>query len=153
LRDVYNVLRNFLSCKIQRNCNFADSVLNIQLNVSAQQLVVCRQFDARYTTHLPPKAAHVFLFTLCQLCSMSNTMILQFCVFRLQYSIKRISAAIGDMSNTRCALCPTFAAKYSACSCLRYVNTVRIQLTMILTFCLFRIEYSFEYISAAIADM
>jgi hypothetical protein len=45
---------NSVSCQIQRNCNFAYLCLSIQLNVSLLLLVVCRQFDARYSKHFLP---------------------------------------------------------------------------------------------------
>jgi hypothetical protein len=42
---------NSMSCKIQCNCNFADSTLNIHMNVSPLMLLICRLLDARYTAH------------------------------------------------------------------------------------------------------
>jgi hypothetical protein len=42
------------------------------------------------------------------------TMLLQFRIFRLQYSTERICAAIGDISTTQWALHFKFGAKYSA---------------------------------------
>jgi hypothetical protein len=105
---------NCVSCQIQCTCSFAYLGCSIQLNVYPLLLVVWRQFDARYTPHLLSNAAHVLLFTLCQLCSMSNPMILQICVFRLVYSFECISAAIADITATRCAFYSKFAPKYSA---------------------------------------
>ena len=37
-----------------RNCSFANSCINIQINVSTILLQICRQFDSGYTAHLLP---------------------------------------------------------------------------------------------------
>jgi hypothetical protein len=51
----------------------AYSVLNIQLNVSALQLEISRQFNVRYTAYLVPYIAHTLQFTLCELWSRAYT--------------------------------------------------------------------------------
>jgi hypothetical protein len=60
-----------------------------------------------------PNTAHILQFTLFELWSQTSTMNLHLHVFRLQYSTKRISAAIGDMSTIQCALYWKLCAKYS----------------------------------------
>jgi hypothetical protein len=100
-------------CQIICNCTFVYLGISIQLNVSPLPMVICRQFDARYFPHLLSNTAHVLLFMQCQLWTRSNTMLLQFCIFRPQYSFERISAAIGDMTTIRCGLYSTIAAKCS----------------------------------------
>jgi hypothetical protein len=60
-------------CQIHYNCGFTHLGLNIQLHVSPLLLVVCRQFDARYTPHSLPNTAHINRFAQCQLCVLSNT--------------------------------------------------------------------------------
>ena len=112
------------SPQIQRNCNFADSVLNIQFSVSQFLFQISRQFDARYTLHLLPNTADLLLFTLSQLGSRTNTMLLQYCIFRLQNPFGHISAGIGDMSTIRCVSYSTYPALIQRTSFgLRYVNT------------------------------
>jgi hypothetical protein len=86
--------------------------------------VICRQFDERYTAHLLANTAHVLLCTLCQLRSMSNPTLLQFCILRLQYPFEYISAAFGDMSTIQCALHTAFADKYSARHPVEAVSTL-----------------------------
>jgi hypothetical protein len=99
--------------KIQYNYNSCYSWYNIQLNVIPSILVMCRQFNARYTPHLLPNKGRILLFSLCQQWSLSNKIYLHFLLFSLQYSIGRISVDIGEMSRIQCALYSTFAAKFS----------------------------------------
>jgi hypothetical protein len=61
-----------------------------------------------------PNTGHNILFTLWQHRSWSNPIYVYFLMFRLQYSIERISVDIGDMSTTHWALYSTFAVKYRA---------------------------------------
>jgi hypothetical protein len=98
----------------QRSCSFVSSVLNIQLNVSPFLSQICRQFCVRYTLCLLPNAAAIGRFVLFQLRSHSNPRELQFCIYRLEYSLERISAAVIYMWKIRCALHSIIAAKYSA---------------------------------------
>jgi hypothetical protein len=63
---------------------------------------------------LGANTAHNFQLTQCELRSRTYTMHLQLCLFRLQYSSERISAAIGDISTIQCALYCNLWAKYSA---------------------------------------
>jgi hypothetical protein len=107
----------YLNCgpgHIQRNYSSAYSGVNIQLSVSALPLLIYRQFSVRYTTNMVPNTAHIFKFTLYELWSRTYTMNLQLLIFRLQYSTERISAAIGDLSGTQCALYCKLCAEYSA---------------------------------------
>jgi hypothetical protein len=67
---------------IQWNDNTAYSVFNIQLNVSALLLEICRQFSERYTAILVPNTAHILQFMLCELCSRPYTKHLQLSIFR-----------------------------------------------------------------------
>jgi hypothetical protein len=119
LSSKYNVhqpvclISNPAHCRIKHNCSLADSDSNIQLNVPSLLLNICRQFDERNTHHLLPNAAYTIGFTLYQLWSPANPTQLQFCTFRLQYSIGRVSDAIVDTSTIRCALYSTPAAKCS----------------------------------------
>jgi hypothetical protein len=82
----------------------AYSGFNIQLNVSALILEICRQFNATYTAIIVPNIAHTLYITLCELWSRTYTMYLQLHIFRIQYSAGRIFAVIGDISTTQCAL-------------------------------------------------
>ena len=52
--------------QIQRNCCFAYSCLNVQVNVSALLLDTCRKCDARYTSQLQPNTV-LIRFALCRL--------------------------------------------------------------------------------------
>jgi hypothetical protein len=90
------------------------SGFNIQLNVSPLILVICRQFNERYTPHFLPNTGNDIRFTLCHLYSRPNPIQLHFSIFRLQYSIERIFFDTGDMSIIQCALCSTFIVKYTA---------------------------------------
>ena len=49
-------------CYMQCNCCFADSDSNIQLHVSPLVLLICRQFDVSYTSHLLPNIVHTSHF-------------------------------------------------------------------------------------------
>jgi hypothetical protein len=100
------------SRKIQYNNSSCHSGFNLQLNVSPLRLVVCRQIDACYTPHLLPNTRHNIRFTLCQLWCRSNTILLLFLIFRLQYLIESISVDIDDMSTIQYTLYSTFAAKH-----------------------------------------
>jgi hypothetical protein len=77
---------------------------NIQLIVSAQLLEICRQFREPYTVNMVPNTAHDLQFAQCGLWSRTYTMYLQLHIFRVQYSNKRSSAAIGDISTMQCAV-------------------------------------------------
>jgi hypothetical protein len=90
------------------------SDFNIQLNESALLLEICRQFNVRYTAYIVPNTAHILQFTLSELWSRTYTMEIQSRIFKLQYSTKRICAAIGDMSSIQYALYCIYCAKYSA---------------------------------------
>jgi hypothetical protein len=92
----------------------AYSGLNIQLNVSALQLEISRQFNVRYTATLAPNIAHNLQFTLRELWPKSYTKYLQVRIYMLQYSMERICAAIGDNRTFRLPLCCKLGAKYSA---------------------------------------
>jgi hypothetical protein len=99
---------------IQYYYSSAYSGLNIQLNVSALLLDICRHFGARCTANLVPNTAHDLRFMLCELCSPTFTMYLQLRIFSLQHSTERICAANGYMPTFRCALNCKFGVKYSA---------------------------------------
>jgi hypothetical protein len=99
---------------IQYIYSSAHSDFNIHLNVSALQLEISRQFNARYTANLVPNTAHILRFTLCELWSRTYTIHLQHHTFRLQYSSERICAAIGNISTIQCSLYCKLGAKYSA---------------------------------------
>jgi hypothetical protein len=99
---------------IQYYYSSAYSGLNIQLNVSALLLDICRHFGARCTANLVPNTAHDLRFMLCELCSPTFTMYLQLRIFSLQHSTERICAAIGDISSIQRALYCKISAKYRA---------------------------------------
>jgi hypothetical protein len=90
------------------------SGFNIQLNVSALILGICRQFNVRYTANMMPNAVHILQFTLSKLWSRTYKMNLQLHIFRHQYSTDCICAAIGDISTSQCPLNCKLCAKYSA---------------------------------------
>jgi hypothetical protein len=92
----------------------AYSVLNIRLNVSALLFEIYRYLHARYTANLVPNTEHILRFTLCDLWSRTYTMHLQLHIFRLQYSVERICAAIVHITTIQCALYCKLGAKYSA---------------------------------------
>jgi hypothetical protein len=100
--------------QIQRNYSCAHSDLNIQLNVPALLLETSRQVNARYNANLVQYTAHNFQFALSELWSRTYTMYLQLQIFRVQYSTKRICAAMGDISTIQCALYCKLCAKYCA---------------------------------------
>jgi hypothetical protein len=97
-------------------CNYcsAYSGSNIQLNLPARPLEICRQFNAPYIANWVPNKAHMLQFTLCELWSRPNTMYLQLGIFRLQFSTERICADIRGISTVQCALYCNLGAKYSA---------------------------------------
>jgi hypothetical protein len=90
------------------------SDFNIHLKVTALLLEISRQFNVLYAAHSMPNTAHNHQFTQCELRSRTYTMHLQLCIFRLQYSSERISAAIGDISTIQWALYCKHGAKYSS---------------------------------------
>jgi hypothetical protein len=96
--------------KMQYCYNSSSSGCNIPLNVNPSMLVILLQFNARYTPQLLPNAAQILQITLSQHWSQSNKIYLQLLPFRLQYSIERISSAIGGLLKNRCVLYSTFAA-------------------------------------------
>jgi hypothetical protein len=99
---------------IQNIYSSAYSGYKIQLTVSALQLEISLQFNARYSANLEPNTAHIVQFTLCELWSRTYTKYLQLRIFRLQNSAGRICAAIGDITTIQCALYCKFGVKYSA---------------------------------------
>jgi hypothetical protein len=92
------------------------SGFNIQLNISALLLEICRQFNVSYTANMVPNTAHIVHFALSELWFRTYTMFLQLHIFRIQYSAERISAVIGDMSTILRELYCNLCAKYSAYS-------------------------------------
>jgi hypothetical protein len=92
----------------------AYSGLNIQLNVSAPQLEISRQFNARYTANLVPNTAPILQFTPCELWSRPYTKYLQLRMFRLQYSTAGSCAAIVDITSILWALYCKLGVKCSA---------------------------------------
>jgi hypothetical protein len=92
----------------------AYSGLNIQLNVSALQLEITRQFNVRYTANLVPNTAKILQFTQCVLWSRTYTRYLQLLIVRPQYSTESDCAAVGDMPIFGCALYCKYGAIYNA---------------------------------------
>jgi hypothetical protein len=99
---------------MQCSYSSAYSGLNIQLNLPALLLEICRQCNARYTANMVPNMEQILQFTLCELWSRTYTMHLQLHIFRLQYSFERICPAIVHISAIQCALYCILGAKYSA---------------------------------------
>jgi hypothetical protein len=126
--------------QIQRKYCIADSFLNIQINVYPLLLVICRHVGARYTPKLLPHRARILLYALCQLWSQSHPIYLQFFLCRLQYSIERISAAIGGLSTNLWALYSTYTpitghiCPFALCQLWSLSNTVQLQI------CIFRLK-------------
>jgi hypothetical protein len=87
---------------------------NIQLNLTAQLLQICRYWDARYTAIWVPNTAHHRQFARCVLWSRTYTKYLQLRIFRLQYSTEGSSPAIADIKTIQCMLYYKLSAKYSA---------------------------------------
>jgi hypothetical protein len=67
-------LSELWSGHIQCKYNSAYSAFNIQLNVSALILEICRQFNAPYNAIFVPNKAHILQITLCELWSRTYTM-------------------------------------------------------------------------------
>jgi hypothetical protein len=86
---------------------------NIQLNVSTLLFKIIGHYNARYTANLGPNIANIIRFTLCGLWSRTYTIHIQLHIYRLQYSIERIHAAIQDNRTLQCPLYCKFGAKYS----------------------------------------
>jgi hypothetical protein len=106
----------YMNCvpgQIQCISSSISSDFNIRSNVSALLFEII-DYDARYTANLEPNIPHIIRFTLCGLWSRTYTMHFQLHIYRLQYSIERICAAIGDNRTLRCPLYCKFGAKYSA---------------------------------------
>jgi hypothetical protein len=99
---------------IQCKYSSAYSGFNIQMNVSALQLEIWRQFNRRYTANTEHNTAHTLQLWLCEQWPRTYSKYLQLRICRLQYSTERISAAIGDITTIQCALCCIHVAKHSA---------------------------------------
>jgi predicted RNA-binding Zn-ribbon protein involved in translation (DUF1610 family) len=99
---------------IQNIYSSAYSGFKIQLDVSALQLEISLQFNARYSANLKRNTAHILQIILCVLWSRTCTIYLQLHIFILQYSFERICPAIGDITTIQCALYSKPCAKYSA---------------------------------------
>jgi hypothetical protein len=87
---------------------------NIQLNLTAQLLEICRHLDARYAATLMGYIAHTLQFTFCELWSRTYTKHLRLRMFRIQYSTVDICIAIVDITSILCALYCKLGAKCSA---------------------------------------
>jgi hypothetical protein len=144
----WQILRTYLSLRYV-NCgpghmqciySSAYSGFNIQLNASALILEICRQFNVRYTAYIVPNTAHILQFTLSELWTRTYTMYLQLHIFRIQYSAERISAVIGDISTTQCALCCKLGA--NAAHNLRFEVSELWTYTMYLQLRILRLQYS-----------
>jgi hypothetical protein len=109
------------------------SDFNILSNVSALLFEII-DYDARYTANLEPNIAHIIRFTLCGLWSRTYTMHFLLHIFRLQYSIECICAAIGDNRTLRCPLYCKFGAKYTAHHPVYPMRTAVPDICKVLTF-------------------
>jgi hypothetical protein len=82
-----------------------------------------RQFNAHYTASLVPNKARGLPFTPSEMWSRSYTMYLQLHIFRIQYTVERISAIIVDISTIQYALyCKHGAKLQRTTTSLRNVN-------------------------------
>jgi hypothetical protein len=126
---------------------------NIQLNVSALQFQISRQFNVRYTANLVPNTAHILQFTLCELWSRPYTMHFHLHIFRLQYSMERIFSAIGYNRTFRSPLSCKLGAKYSAHHPFYAMSIVVPDIYNVITARVFRLQYSADRICAAISDI
>ena len=95
-----------------RICAFAQSVLNIQINVCPLLLLIWQHYGVRPTPHMLPNAVYTIRFALWELSSLSNPAHLQYCRFRLKYINQRTSVSKVDQTTIRCALYSTYTAKY-----------------------------------------
>jgi hypothetical protein len=114
-------------------------------DISTIQWAIYCKIGAKYSAH--PK-----VYAICTVVA-TYTMLLQFRIFRLQYSTERICAAIGDISTTQWALHLKFGAKYSAHHPVYAMCTVLPTYPILLHFRIFRTQYSTERICAAIGYM
>jgi hypothetical protein len=112
------------SARIQCIYSSAYSILNIRLNVSALLLEICLYLHACYTANFVPNTEPNLRFALCQLSSRPYTKYFQHRIFRLQYSVIGIRAAIGDISTIQRALYCNLGAKYCARSPVYAMCTV-----------------------------
>jgi hypothetical protein len=98
--DIYNVITApHIQC------------FNIQLYVSALQLQISRQFNARYTAITVPNKPHILQFAQCELWSRPYTIQWQLNLVSLQCTADRIFAAVGDIPSFRCAVYSKFGTK------------------------------------------
>ena len=148
-------LRYFSTDSGQNQCNYCsgNSSLTILFKASPLLLVMCRQFDARYIPHMLPSTEHDIQFALCHVWSRSNPAYLYFCIFRIQYSIELFSAAIGDISEFRRALCSMLSNTWRADILFVLRQPSALTNPAYLQFWIFGLQYSIERISAAIGDM
>ena len=84
------------------------------MNVTTFRLQVCRQFDARYIPYLMPSTVNIIRFTLCKIWTQPDPALLQFRIFRIKYSNRRISDSMAHMATIRGSLYSKFAAEHSA---------------------------------------
>jgi hypothetical protein len=98
------------------------SGINIQFNMSSSILVIYRQFNARCTPHLLPNAGHKIRFTPCLFWTREIPIYLHFLLFRLQYSIERISAAIGDISTKKCVILHIYSQIQCTFAGMHHIN-------------------------------
>jgi hypothetical protein len=97
---------------------------NIQLNVSALQFEISRQFNERNTANLEPNIAHILQFSLCEQWSRKYTMHLQ---------LRMLSASIFNWTYLRCnwryhdnsmrVILKTWCEVQRTPSSFRYVNS------------------------------
>jgi hypothetical protein len=126
---------------------------NFRWNVSALLLEIIGHFGARYTANLEANIAHIIRFTLCGLWSRTYTMDFQLHIFRLQFSMERIYAAIQDNRTLQCPLYCKFGAKYSEHHPVYPMWTVVPDIYNVITARIFRLQYSAVGNCAAIVDI
>jgi hypothetical protein len=106
VQHIFSRLRNVNCGPGHTPCIYSSAYwgISIQLKVSALLSEICRQFSEPYTANLVPNKAHNLQFAKCGLWCRSYKMYLQLQIFRIQYSVERFSAVIGDLSTIQCPL-------------------------------------------------
>jgi hypothetical protein len=97
----------YLNCSpghIQCNYSSAYSGFNIQLNVPALLLDICRHFGARCNANLVPNTAHIIQFTLCELWSRHIQCIYSsaYSGFNIQLNVSALLLQIFRHFDARC---------------------------------------------------
>jgi hypothetical protein len=140
--------------QIKYNYSFSYAGFNIQLNVSPLRLVVYRQIDACYTSHLLLNTGHNIQFMLCQLCSRSKSniitvLLVQASTFKRMY-LRCDWPFIDKLLRVILHICSQIQGTISG---LRYINSRAQSNSMLQQVCILRFMYLIKRISVVILDM